>query len=61
MTDNRIGEWLFRVENSEGADDARVKCLNWVAEQNRQVYDAFNQRSHCPRTGWQAWLDRRSV
>jgi len=61
MTDNRIGEWLFRVENSEGTEEARVKCLNWVAEQNEEFYVAFNQRSHCPQTSWQAWRDLRLV
>ncbi|XP_067939795.1 mucin-like protein [Watersipora subatra] len=57
MKDQRVGEWLFRVENSKGEAEARVQCKKWVSTQNWFIYHFFNFISHCPQNIWQAFWD----
>ncbi|KAF6022442.1 hypothetical protein EB796_019247 [Bugula neritina] len=59
MKDKRVGEWLFRVEESDGIETPAVKCLKWVTTQNEQLYGWFNRWSHCPQTLSQALSDTR--
>ncbi|XP_067939788.1 mucin-like protein [Watersipora subatra] len=57
MLDERVGEWLFRVEESVGEVEARVQCKKWVSTQNYSLYHLFNSQSHCPQTVRQAFWD----
>ena len=57
LVDKRVGEWLFRVENSDGAQEARVQCMQWLSTQNSFIYVIFNVISHCPQTLNQALRD----
>ncbi|XP_067927983.1 serine-rich adhesin for platelets-like [Watersipora subatra] len=57
LIDGRVGEWLFRVEDSDGVEEASVQCRKWVATQNRILYAFYNRIAHCPQNLWQAWWD----
>ena len=36
--DGRKGEWLFRLEESDGLRSAAAQCNSWLSEQNKKVY-----------------------
>ncbi|XP_067939805.1 mucin-like protein [Watersipora subatra] len=57
MLDERVGEWLFRVEESNGEVEARVQCRKWVSTQNWYLYQSFNFLSYCPQNLRQAFWD----
>mgnify|MGYP001803325163 CR=1 FL=1 len=56
--DGRKGEWLFRLEESDGLRSAAAQCNSWLSEQNKKVYIKFNRANPCPQNWWQARWDR---
>ena len=55
--DGRVGEWLFRIEESEGNKSASANCQKWVSAQNIDMYASYNLNASCPVTIWQVWWD----
>ena len=45
LQDGRKGEWLFRLEESDGLRSAAAQCNSWLSEQNRKIYDKIGGKS----------------
>ncbi|XP_019640491.1 PREDICTED: uncharacterized protein LOC109482239 [Branchiostoma belcheri] len=55
------GQWMVRMEDSDGTMDARLECLAWYRDQpdpaDASVRNALDQLPDCPCTEWQMWFD----
>ncbi|XP_067928014.1 mucin-like protein [Watersipora subatra] len=48
MKDGAIGEYLFRVETSDGTKTPELRCVQWVDGEDADFYSAASQSMPCP-------------
>ncbi|XP_035666785.1 uncharacterized protein LOC118409686 isoform X6 [Branchiostoma floridae] len=55
-----VGQWMVRMEDSDGTMDARLECLAWHRDQPdpADVQSSLSELPpDCPCTEWQLWFD----
>ena len=48
ITDGRDGEYLFRVEESDGTKTPEQECVEWVDSQDVELYKQVAEEIPCP-------------